>query len=101
MIRRPPRSTLFPYTTLFRAPVTASSSVAPRRARQAVASSSLERPDAPVDGVDGGVRRGRAGRDADRVCADEPFRPKIRVRLHMVNPPTVLTARAYELARVV
>src|SRR5260221_1353044 len=29
MIRRPPRSTLFPYTTLFRSPVVGSLSVAP------------------------------------------------------------------------
>src|SRR2546425_11989918 len=29
MIRRPPRSTLFPYTTLFRSPVRASSALSP------------------------------------------------------------------------
>src|SRR3989442_9637620 len=31
MIRRPPRSTLFPYTTLFRSPPTGSAPVQPRR----------------------------------------------------------------------
>src|SRR2546430_6634042 len=44
MIRRPPRSTLFPYTTLFRSPET--------RRRQAV-----------------GVRRQRIATDDDRVLA--------------------------------
>src|SRR3712207_7724911 len=34
MIRRPPRSTLFPYTTLFRSVVTARSRRAPRPARE-------------------------------------------------------------------
>src|SRR2546428_10292998 len=33
MIRRPPRSTLFPYTTLFRSDVTAQSGVAPAKLR--------------------------------------------------------------------
>src|SRR3712207_8875257 len=34
MIRRPPRSTLFPYTTLFRSPHPLGQRVAARRARQ-------------------------------------------------------------------
>src|SRR2546430_9080996 len=47
MIRRPPRSTLFPYTTLFR-----SVYVAPRRARRV-----RGRPRAPAqEGVLGGLR---------------------------------------------
>src|SRR5438552_6120310 len=33
MIRRPPRSTLFPYTTLFRSGLAAAAVVPPRRAR--------------------------------------------------------------------
>src|SRR3712207_7649519 len=33
MIRRPPRSTLFPYTTLFRSSLSGSAASAPRRAR--------------------------------------------------------------------
>src|SRR5256885_6313575 len=36
MIRRPPRSTLFPYTTLFRSPGDGSGSVPDRLPRQAV-----------------------------------------------------------------
>src|SRR5690349_23565251 len=36
MIRRPPRSTLFPYTTLFRSPVSESAPAAPARSGGAV-----------------------------------------------------------------
>src|SRR3989441_3492182 len=41
MIRRPPRSTLFPYTTLFRSPIIApiSAEVRPLRTRRATSSS--------------------------------------------------------------
>src|SRR5947208_6727933 len=52
MIRRPPRSTLFPYTTLFR-------SVVPRRRG---AGSGLRRIVARQDVADGGRRGGAAGR---------------------------------------
>src|SRR2546422_3914433 len=34
MIRRPPRSTLFPYTTLFRSQLAGSSDMTPRRAQR-------------------------------------------------------------------
>src|SRR5688572_32705484 len=37
MLRRPPRSTLFPYTTLFRSPSLSSSHVLTRRTRHRVA----------------------------------------------------------------
>src|SRR3712207_7194072 len=51
MIRRPPRSTLFPYTTLFRSPA-ASPSAAPRRASAAPATrprpSRRSRPPSPT-----------------------------------------------------
>src|SRR2546425_6787248 len=41
MIRRPPRSTLFPYTTLFRSPISSTSrqTFSPRRPRTACATS--------------------------------------------------------------
>src|SRR5690349_23626402 len=39
MIRRPPRSTLFPYTTLFRSPGRAMSRWSPRRSRAATSTS--------------------------------------------------------------
>src|SRR3712207_8182743 len=37
MIRRPPRSTLFPYTTLFRSPITGTTTSSPRRIASAPA----------------------------------------------------------------
>src|SRR5205085_5878237 len=43
MIRRPPRSTLFPYTTLFRSRRSSPTAVAPRRPRRASASPSTTR----------------------------------------------------------
>src|SRR3712207_8007395 len=58
MIRRPPRSTLFPYTTLFRARVAAHDVIAPdqrravRRAEQAVAPDDGVAPDRLVAVVD-------------------------------------------------
>src|SRR2546430_8930629 len=44
MIRRPPRSTLFPYTTLFRSPATPTSARTPTH----TPSSIFQNPDAPV-----------------------------------------------------
>src|SRR6266853_3239782 len=42
MIRRPPRSTLFPYTTLFRSPPVLEQPVSPTRKRQPVLSGTAE-----------------------------------------------------------
>src|SRR3712207_7375466 len=59
MIRRPPRSTLFPYTTLFRSAVAAEVDVAPVGAAGLV--------DGHAGGcLDGGVSR-HAGADVDEV----------------------------------
>src|SRR3989454_8648797 len=44
MIRRPPRSTLFPYTTLFRSHVQQGSAGLPRRGAEAAAATRLGRP---------------------------------------------------------
>src|SRR2546422_4322662 len=47
MIRRPPRSTLFPYTTLFRSsttPAAATAQAAPRRVHQAARGAASKRP---------------------------------------------------------
>ena len=41
--------------------------------------------DALVDAIDDLVRRRRAGRDADRVRGEEPFRAQIRLRLDVVD----------------
>src|SRR2546425_4295670 len=44
MIRRPPRSTLFPYTTLFRSTGSASATATPSRRGSSLASSALDDP---------------------------------------------------------
>src|SRR5688572_31318415 len=59
MIRRPPTSTLFPYTTLFRSPVqdvSLQGAAADHRGEQALGSEMLQRPldpDLPLGGVHG------------------------------------------------
>src|SRR2546422_4738737 len=65
MIRRPPRSTLFPYTTLFRSRVAARRAVAARRR-----------------GADAARRRGR--RHAARRPRSEEHTSKLQSRLHLV-----------------
>src|SRR5260370_20920484 len=47
MIRRPPRSTLFPYTTLFRSPASSLAASRPPRTRRSL-SRSPTRPDRPA-----------------------------------------------------
>src|SRR2546422_9349205 len=73
MIRRPPRSTLFPYTTLFRSP-TGKLAVSPERklrrvtvlsfgfATQAIESSSITTPVAPDPRASGKTTTGRTHR---------------------------------------
>src|SRR3712207_8325404 len=69
MIRRPPRSTLFPYTTLFRSSWRAAMVVTAVLAAMALvaAAVALARPH-PGGGAGGGVevQRGRGGLPADR-----------------------------------
>src|SRR5258705_11069035 len=61
MIRRPPRSTLFPYTTLFRSPAAAGPSLSPAPHRAAdVDATALARAHLPRPGLD-------AGRQGHRV----------------------------------
>src|SRR3712207_8089459 len=52
MIRRPPRSTLFPYTTLFRSPVFADSQISPEQKRDIIAYVKATASD-PTPGVTG------------------------------------------------
>src|SRR3989442_4981734 len=67
MIRRPPRSTLFPYTTLFRSARSAAAARDPRRGREpglvraAAARTGSARARRPAAG--GGHLHGRSGRD--------------------------------------
>src|SRR3712207_8950693 len=71
MIRRPPRSTLFPYTTLFRSGGEAPRRARPRRARAGPARGTRDalprdpRATRGGDGLDGG-RRGAVGREPGR-----------------------------------
>src|SRR2546430_13769781 len=85
MIRRPPRSTLFPYTTLFRSPFTvllgrgSKGSPAGRRPRPARAPPADESPATtdrtrPVVAGDSSAGGARAGRG--RRPAGEPFEPR-------------------------
>src|SRR3712207_8974667 len=62
MIRRPPRSTLFPYTTLFRSPLRR-----PRGARSRPGSP----PRAPAPGRSRARRRGRRARARRRTRSEE------------------------------
>src|SRR2546429_6386788 len=78
MIRRPPRSTLFPYTTLFRSPVGAGFPAAPERA-----------PEDRAGGDDhGGVRPLGAARGRDGGCRgsgrSEEHTSELQSRLHLV-----------------
>src|SRR2546429_17760 len=68
MIRRPPRSTLFPYTTLFRSKFGASISVI-----ISGSTDSSERRDERIDGLAGTQTQPQGGAEADsdaRPCAD-------------------------------
>src|SRR3712207_9561344 len=66
MIRRPPRSTLFPYTTLFRSPVGAGAPEAlVQQQRQ------RERPREPQRDGDGRERQGVAQRDAEDIVLQQ------------------------------
>src|SRR5687768_18009571 len=73
MIRRPPRSTLFPYTTLFRSP-SGAGSFDPRRRRVAV-------PDAARDR---GGRGGGPPGDGARPARSEEHTSELQSRLHLV-----------------
>src|SRR5256885_6985347 len=58
MIRRPPRSTLFPYTTLFRSrPQGARRALAPRRAGGGLRPSALSRRRSAREAADGAARQ--------------------------------------------
>src|SRR3712207_8736465 len=62
MIRRPPRSTLFPYTTLFRSPDAGPAAAAPRRRR-----AGFQRHQGHPGTAGGTARRGAYRRDAPQA----------------------------------
>src|SRR5687768_18264462 len=86
MIRRPPRSTLFPYTTLFRSCVPAPR--ASRRRRSASSSCPCQdRPSRALAEATRSSRRGRAARDtaaARRGGRSEEHTSELQSRLHLV-----------------
>src|SRR5258708_12583188 len=70
MIRRPPRSTLFPYTTLFRSVVAGAAQVHQRAERLGERRRDTARQAQPPVGATGGIAltRGRAAAGETREC---------------------------------
>src|SRR5687768_18109190 len=78
MIRRPPRSTLFPYTTLFRSDVA-------RGERRVVAGEEAMTADVVDVGVgDGEERNGLREVAAPNRCRSEEHTSELQSRLHLV-----------------
>src|SRR2546422_6714900 len=84
MIRRPPRSTLFPYTTLFRSQPHAARNGGPAIRRRVGGESCVVRAcrDRDVHGVD--VRRGGRRDIVDVVVRSEEHTSELQSRLHLV-----------------
>src|SRR5687768_18366960 len=89
MIRRPPRSTLFPYTTLFRSDADAARVVEVARAvgrldpRSGGALDDQVRVPRP-DRRDPGPQRGPIGQDVRRPTRSEEHTSELQSRLHLV-----------------
>src|SRR2546429_1892273 len=79
MIRRPPRSTLFPYTTLFRSPSASSPSTPSWKHDEPGACARMAGGDRPHRGTGDGVRRGPA-----RSYRSEEHTSELQSRLHIV-----------------
>src|SRR2546422_5685557 len=77
MIRRPPRSTLFPYTTLFRSPGLRR----PKRGRRG--GPARDDPRARLDRHLGGAERSRGCRQPTRLRSEE-HTSELQSRLHLV-----------------
>src|SRR2546422_7668045 len=77
MIRRPPRSTLFPYTTLFRSPLPLADRLHARLARRG-------RERDVLGGLGGVLRHARRGaRERERLRSEE-HTSELQSRLHLV-----------------
>src|SRR5260221_9940889 len=84
MIRRPPRSTLFPYTTLFRSAVTIGVDEVARGRAQDHAAGAAERLRAKEDQLAGGAAVGRSQRER---AVEHQDRKSTRLNSrHTVNP---------------
>src|SRR2546430_7688553 len=79
MIRRPPRSTLFPYTTLFRSTPSSPTSSDPRRARRSSAT-----PPAPGASGNGSSPRGSTGPPATRRSRSEEHTSELQSQSNLV-----------------
>src|SRR3989449_2479086 len=73
MIRRPPRSTLFPYTTLFRSQAVAAAQLAEARVRQSELNLSYASVNAPIAGITGRAQQ-----------RSEEHTSELQSRLHLV-----------------
>src|SRR2546422_6377883 len=83
MIRRPPRSTLFPYTTLFRSRLRNAVGRAARAAAREVDRASSER-GARARRGGAGPRRAHRGRRTRPVARSEEHTSELQSRLHLV-----------------
>src|SRR2546422_8352893 len=81
MIRRPPRSTLFPYTTLFRSGV-------------------LDQHDARVRHVNPHLDHAGRDEDVDRVVAERPHRDVALVRVRSEEHTSELQSRLHLVCRL-
>src|SRR2546422_6430226 len=85
MIRRPPRSTLFPYTTLFRSPVTGRTRVSLQNA-MATAGAVANRTIGPayVVASTATMRTSRGGMGGETSPRSEEHTSELQSRLHLV-----------------
>src|SRR3712207_8983431 len=80
MIRRPPRSTLFPYTPLFQPPVGRPAADTPRRnARGGRSAPGAGRPDGDV-----GIGTSEDGRPQERIGRSEEHTSELQSRQYLV-----------------
>src|SRR2546422_6135855 len=84
MIRRPPRSTLFPYTTLFRSPTKPSYAGSARAGRAWDCPTTKPSPRARATGRDPGAAQTRAPRRGARRGRSEEHTSELQSRLHLV-----------------
>src|SRR5258708_20103861 len=100
MIRRPPRSTLFPYTTLFRSGQNASNQHATRAGGQLVEYPPGENIFLRQGGIGGGLVK-RVEQDAHPPLRSEPHTSELQSPDHPRSPPLLqkhnLTRHLYHL----
>src|SRR3712207_7470106 len=91
MIRRPPRSTLFPYTTLFRSAGAGPPPTEPRAGRRAVRRAGPERPGRRAPASDSGAARGPEPRRSEEHTFELQSRQYLVCRLLVVNRKGIVT----------